>query len=222
MKLAIETATDVCSVALRDGRGKIWEKRVEERGSHSERLFLFLRELMEERDFEIDDLQAVLLSEGPGSYTGLRIAASAVKGLLYATEVSLRAANTLASFACSFAADTGEGGPPRIHAVIDARRRHLYHHLFEREEGALKAAGRGEVLTLEKVGDMIRPGDGLIGTGLERLDPSAVRGAVTRGSGQISARSLFELEAIPGGENFIREVEPADFAPRYYSSRQTE
>lgn len=222
MKLAIETATDVCSVALRDGGGRIWEKRKEERGSHSERLFLFVRELMEEHDFGIGDLQAVLLSEGPGSYTGLRIAASAVKGLLYATEVPLRAANTLASYACAFAADAGEDGPARIHAVIDARRRHLYHHSFEREDGALKAAGRVEVLTLEKVGTMIRPGEGLIGTGLERLDPSAVRGVVTRGSGHISARSLFELEAMPGGENFIRDVEPADFAPRYYSSRQKE
>lgn len=220
MKLAIETATDVCSVALRDGGGRIWEKRKEERGSHSERLFLFVRELMEEHDFGIGDLQAVLLSEGPGSYTGLRIAASAVKGLLYATEVPLRAVNTLASFAS--AVESGEDGPARIHAVIDARRRHLYHYSFEREEGALTAAGRVEVLTLEKVGNMIRPGDALIGTGLERLDPSAVRGVVTRGSSHISARSLFELEAMPGGENFIRDVEAADFAPRYYSSRQTE
>ncbi len=83
MILALETATNVCSVVFRDDDGLMHEKRIEKRGTHSEQLFLFIEDLMDEHGFFISALEAVLVSEGPGSYTGLRISASAVKGLLF-------------------------------------------------------------------------------------------------------------------------------------------
>lgn len=232
MILAIETATDVCSVAFRDGGGAVHERRSGEKGSHSEKLFLFIRSLMEEHAFEVEDLEAVLVSEGPGSYTGLRIAASAVKGLLYARRVPLFAVNTLASLAAG-ATDRLEGDPPeRVHGVVDARRVHLYHQSFRVAPGRRGAPGEGgeggpgltaedrvEVLPIEKVKKMIRPGHLVAGTGLERIGPSALRGVRTRGADHISARSLLRFYGQDGGE-FIRRVEPEAFDPRYYSSRQ--
>src|SRR5699024_2547399 len=89
MLLALETATNVCSVAFCNEEGDVFEKRIDKRGSHSEQVFLFIEELMNEHDFKIEDLEAVLVSEGPGSYTGLRIGASAVKGLLFQSGVTL-------------------------------------------------------------------------------------------------------------------------------------
>ncbi|WP_409029096.1 tRNA (adenosine(37)-N6)-threonylcarbamoyltransferase complex dimerization subunit type 1 TsaB [Gracilimonas sediminicola] len=124
MILAFETATNICSVSFQDDGGEIHEKRTERKGSHSELLFLYVRELMKEHDFSIADLDAALVSTGPGSYTGLRIAASAVKGMLFGLNVDVYAGNTLAGFAQS----AGEG---TVHAVINARRKHLYHQKFE-------------------------------------------------------------------------------------------
>lgn len=226
MILAIETATDVCSVAFRDGGEAVHERRSGEKGSHSEKLFHFIRSLMDEHAFEMGELEAVLVSEGPGSYTGLRIAASAVKGLLYDRGVPLYAVNTLASLAAG-ALDRLEGDPPgRVHGVIDARRVHLYHQSYsvapgEGEGGAvpLRAEDRVEVLPIEKIEKMIRPGHLVAGTGLERIGSPALRGVRTEGADHISARSLLRFYGGEEGE-FIRRVEPEAFDPRYYSSRQ--
>ena len=127
MILALETATNICSVAFFDGE-RIHEKRVEQRGSHSEQLFLFIEELREEHGFSIPDLDAVLVSEGPGSYTGLRISASAVKGLLFQADVPLYGINTLASFAMQALREYPAA--KTIHSIINARRVHVYHQQF--------------------------------------------------------------------------------------------
>src|SRR6056297_488404 len=83
MILSIETSTPVCSVALKATERGVWEKRTEGRGVHSERLFTFTGELLERSGAGISDLDAILFSGGPGSYTGLRIGASAIKGFLW-------------------------------------------------------------------------------------------------------------------------------------------
>lgn len=231
MILAFETATDVCSVALRDRAGTVHEKRTEQKGSHSEQVFLFTRELMEEQKFGMSDLDAVLISEGPGSYTGLRIAASAVKGLLYGTGTPLLAVHTLAAFAAGVIGSkaSSDGRTARevmemwtgtIHAVIDARRVHLYHQPFEVRSGKLSGIGEVAVRPLEEVREQITEGDWLTGSGLERIGPELSEGATAFGEDRISARSLLLLRDLPGGSDFVREVDPALFDPRYYSSRQ--
>lgn len=219
MLLAIETSTKVCSVAFRDNEGEITEKRVEKRGSHSEKLFLFIEELMQEKHFAISDLDAVLVSQGPGSYTGLRIAASAVKGLLFQSEVPLLAADTLAGFAQ--AAIDKESGAGSIHAVIDARRVHLYHQHFEQAGKGLKSLSEVEILPIEKVQQMMESGDMFIGTGIDRLESSFLEGVSSLGPENITAQSLislYDLEQTP----FLKQVDPESFDPKYYTSRQVE
>jgi tRNA threonylcarbamoyladenosine biosynthesis protein TsaB len=124
MILAIETSTPVCSVALQNSAGRILEKRIEGRGVHSDHTFLFAEELMERADTSISGLEAVLFSNGPGSYTGLRIGAAAIKGLLFGREIPLFTFPTLLAFA---AGAMGRQSSGTIHAVIDARRNHLYY-----------------------------------------------------------------------------------------------
>lgn len=217
MILAIETATDVCSVAFCDKDGDLAEKRVEERGSHSEQLFLFIEELMEEHDFSIADLSAVLVSEGPGSYTGLRIGASAVKGLLFGTEVPLYGMNTLASFAMG--AVSPERPDARIHSIIDARRVHLYHQQFRVSEDGLTADDEVEVLPIEAVESMVQRGDVIIGTGLERINENVRKKAEVFGPEAISARSLVSLYQA-GYEQFFHRADVQSFEPEYYTSNQ--
>lgn len=217
MLLALETATNVCSVAFCSSDGELFEKRVEKRGAHSEQLFLFIEELMEEHDFRITELSALLVSEGPGSYTGLRIGASAVKGLLFQTEVPLYGVNTLASFAAGAAGDVAPGGA--IHAVIDARRVHLYHQRFHVSEAALAADSEVEVLPIDAFEPMVASGDVIIGTGLDRIGGEIKAKARTAGTGEITAKSLIKLYRQGPGA-FVHRAFPPSFEPKYYTSNQ--
>ncbi|WP_440999554.1 tRNA (adenosine(37)-N6)-threonylcarbamoyltransferase complex dimerization subunit type 1 TsaB [Fodinibius sp. SL11] len=217
MILALETATDVCSVAFCDEHGNIHERRTEQRGSHSEQLFLFIEALKDDHNFSVRDLDAVLVSEGPGSYTGLRISASAVKGLLFQTEVPLYGINTLASFAMQ--AHQKYPNAQTIHSIIDARRVHVYHQQFLFQEGALKTDDEVEVLPIEAFEKMLQSGNVVIGTGLDRISEDALHKTQTLDQSVITAKSLIALYQS-GVDDFYQKEDPEAFEPKYYTSNQ--
>ncbi|MDA0736501.1 MAG: tRNA (adenosine(37)-N6)-threonylcarbamoyltransferase complex dimerization subunit type 1 TsaB [Bacteroidetes bacterium] len=105
MILAIESSSSVCSVSLQTKSGHIIDRWTEGRTEHSKKLVLFIGELLEEASGSIEQglsmLQKVIISNGPGSYTGLRIAGSALRGVLFNRNVDVWAASTLAGIACS-------------------------------------------------------------------------------------------------------------------------
>lgn len=216
MILALETATDVCSVAFCDSAGSVFEKRVDKRGSHSEQLFLFVEKLMKEHNFKIADLDAMLVSEGPGSYTGLRISASAVKGLLFQSRVSLYGINSLASFAIQAVKESSL--PKTVHSIIDARRKHMYHQQFF-YENKFVAQSEVEVLPIKSFETMVKKDDIIIGTGLDRIEKKVRGKAGTFGKEFITAKSLISLFQT-GENNFMNEVDPEKFEPKYYTSNQ--
>ncbi|HXH17616.1 MAG TPA: tRNA (adenosine(37)-N6)-threonylcarbamoyltransferase complex dimerization subunit type 1 TsaB [Chitinophagales bacterium] len=97
--LNIETATEVCSTALADD-GKLLALEEETKAnSHSSVLTILIQRLFEKSGKELDNLDAIAVSEGPGSYTGLRIGVSAAKGLCYAINKPLIAVPTLQAMA---------------------------------------------------------------------------------------------------------------------------
>lgn len=216
MILALETATNVCSVAFDDGKS-VYERRIARRGSHSEKLFLFIEELQKDHHFSIPDLDAVLVSEGPGSYTGLRIGASAVKGLLFQTGVELYSVNTLASFAKAAREKYPEA--QTIHSIIDARRVHVYHQKFSFRDGYLRSDDEVEVIPIEAFESMVRKDDVIIGTGLNRISEGILKKVHSLGPGAITAKSLLRLYK-EGLEPFYRKVAPESFEPKYHTSRQ--
>ncbi len=217
MILALETATNICSVALCDDENSVFEKRIAKRGSHSEKLFLFIEELQKEHGFSISDLDAVLVSEGPGSYTGLRISASAVKGLLFQTNVPLYGINTLASFAMRMA----EENPTvqTIHSIIDARRVHLYHQRFMFTDGELRSNDEVEVISIKAFEKILRKGEAVVGTGLKRIDEQVLGKAEALGPEAITAKSLIILFQS-GYSDFFHQIDPESFDPKYYTSNQ--
>lgn len=217
MILALETATNICSVAYCDEKGEVNELRTNKRGTHSEQLFLFIEELQDEHDFRIEDLDAVLVSEGPGSYTGLRISASAVKGLLFQTEVPLIGVNTLASFAMQ--ASRNHSKANRIHSIIDARRVHVYHQKFVFDDDQLTTDDEVEVIPIRAFEKMLRKGDVIVGTGLGRIDQQVLDKAETCGIESITAKSLLSLYQA-GFSDFYQEEDPELFEPKYYTSNQ--
>ena len=116
--LNIETATKNCSVSLANGGKTILCKEIAEEGySHAERLHVFIEEIIKEAGISLNDLSAVAVSQGPGSYTGLRIGVSAAKGLCFALGIPLIAVDTLQVLALQVKVTDG-----LIIPMIDARR----------------------------------------------------------------------------------------------------
>ena len=138
--LAIETGTDICSVALvRDGELVALRESDEER-NHAKKIALFVDELLKECGVAADELDAVAVSKGPGSYTGLRIGVSFAKGLCYGQNIPLVAVGSLDSLV-EVAREDFEAGiidvenwnDATLCPMIDARRMEVYTQLFNAE-----------------------------------------------------------------------------------------
>lgn len=140
--LNIETATKNCSVALAKDGTTIFCKEIAEQGySHAEKLHVFIEEIIKEAGISMTDLAAIAVSQGPGSYTGLRIGVSTAKGLCYALGIPLIAVDTLASLAKK--ADVEDG---LVVPMIDARRMEVYSAIFNSKNEMIRDV-QAEVLT---------------------------------------------------------------------------
>ena len=127
--LGIETATKNCSVALFKDSKLIAEKEhVSDGYTHAEQLNLFIKEVVGSANITLTEIEAVALSMGPGSYTGLRIGTSTAKGLCYALEIPLLAISTLQAMAFGMA----ENESSVVYCpMIDARRMEVFSALFD-------------------------------------------------------------------------------------------
>ncbi|MDR2868504.1 MAG: tRNA (adenosine(37)-N6)-threonylcarbamoyltransferase complex dimerization subunit type 1 TsaB [Bacteroidales bacterium] len=123
--LYIETATEVCSVALAQGNKLLTCCDICEDNAHAKIVMLLVDKVLKEAGLETSQLQAVALSNGPGSYTGLRIGASTAKGLCYALQIPLIAISTLQSIAMGATAEF-QGETEVVVPMIDARRMEVY------------------------------------------------------------------------------------------------
>ena len=134
--LLLETTTINCSVALAEDDKIIAIKEDKTPGySHAEKLHLFIEAVLTESNKTLLNLDAVAVSKGPGSYTGLRIGVSAAKGLCYALNIPLLSVDTLTSIAHQYKSlDFSDG---YIIPILDARRMEVYTSIFRLENGEL-------------------------------------------------------------------------------------
>ena len=140
--LNIETATKNCSVALaKDGKTILCKEIAEEGYSHAERLHVFIDEIIKEVGITFQELSAIAVSQGPGSYTGLRIGVSAAKGLCYALGIPLIAVDTLQVLASQAKVSNG-----LIIPMLDARRMEVYSAIFT-SNFENKRAVQAEIIT---------------------------------------------------------------------------
>lgn len=127
--LNIETATKNCSVTIaNEGKTIVCIEVAEEGYSHAEKLHLFFEEALQKAGITFRDLKAVAVSQGPGSYTGLRIGVSAAKGLCYSLNIPLIAVDTLEALARKITIENGIIVP-----MIDARRMEVFTAFFEKK-----------------------------------------------------------------------------------------
>ncbi len=130
--LNIETSSSVCSVALADNGSTISSRENSDGRSHAAMLAPFIDSILKENTILPEKLDAIAVSKGPGSYTGLRIGVSTSKGLAYALKIPLIGINTLELMANTFLEIYPEyrGTDCKICPMIDARRMEVYTCLF--------------------------------------------------------------------------------------------
>lgn len=129
--LIIETATTVCSVALSKDGNTIALKEINNGYTHAENLTVFIDELIKANSYSYKDLDAVAISKGPGSYTGLRIGTSTAKGLCYGLTIPLIAINTLEGMAFTMNKDSDKN--TLLCPMLDARRMEVYCAVYNHE-----------------------------------------------------------------------------------------
>jgi len=133
--LCLETSTEVCSVAIVEN-GKATDFREDVSGqNHSKLLTGFIAQLLESSRLKASDFDAVAVSEGPGSYTGLRIGVSAAKGFCYAAGIPLIAISSLEAMASHIVENPSryqiEIQPNDLFVpMIDARRMEVYTAIY--------------------------------------------------------------------------------------------
>ena len=127
--LGIETATKNCSVALfKDGIVIAEKECISDGYSHAEQLTLFIHQVIDSAKITLKKVDAVALSMGPGSYTGLRIGTSTAKGLCYALDIPLIAISTLKAMSLAMAKNEKSA---TYCPMIDARRMEVFSALYD-------------------------------------------------------------------------------------------
>lgn len=140
--LNIETTTTQCSVSLsKDGEVLAYREENSEYYSHSEKLHVFIKETLQEAGVAFSTIEAVAVSQGPGSYTGLRIGVSAAKGLCFALDIPLIAVETLRLLAIQSHIPKGYIVP-----MLDARRMEVYAAIFDERYEQIRAT-QAEIIT---------------------------------------------------------------------------
>jgi len=137
--LCIETSSAICSVAIIH-QGAIYTSKSTKSQAHAEILANLIQDNLKDAGIQIKDLQAIAISEGPGSYTGLRIGTSTAKGLCFALGIPLIPISTLKIIARA-ALEMGEW--ELIWPMMDARRMEVYHCVFNRQLNALSTVENG-------------------------------------------------------------------------------
>jgi tRNA threonylcarbamoyladenosine biosynthesis protein TsaB len=162
--LNIETSTTNCSVSLsKEGETFVLKEDYNDDYSHAERLHLYIDEALKQAKIPLSDLNAISISKGPGSYTGLRIGVSAAKGLCYALNKPLISIATLEALAHQIKAQDGV-----IIPMLDARRMEVYSAVFDSEHKQIRDT-EAQILDENSFADYLENGRVyFIGNGVEK------------------------------------------------------
>ncbi|MEJ1222668.1 tRNA (adenosine(37)-N6)-threonylcarbamoyltransferase complex dimerization subunit type 1 TsaB [Sediminicola sp. 1XM1-17] len=163
--LNLETATTNCSVSLaQEGKVLAIKENDSANYSHAEQLHNYIKEVLEEASFSLQDIDAVAVSKGPGSYTGLRIGVSAAKGLCFSLEVPLISIPTLESMAHQLVVSQDH----LIVPVLDARRMEVYSAVYDRDWQEIRAT-EAEIITPDSFREYLKSHSvHIIGSGAEK------------------------------------------------------
>ena len=166
--LCIETGTDICSVGIAREGEIVSMLESDEGRDHARKVGVFVDELLRSTGITPDEIDAVAVGKGPGSYTGLRIGVSFAKGLCYGLQkplIAVGSLDALAAVACEdFEAgivDVENWDQARLCPMVDARRMEVYAEVFDSRGVALSEVA-AEVVTEESFAEWRKEGDFVI------------------------------------------------------------
>ncbi len=204
--LALDTATDRASVALSLGSGEVVEAEVQGARRHAGALVPLVERLLERAHVTPADLEGVLLSDGPGSFTGLRVGASVAKALAHARGLAVAAAPSLMVRAASHAP---EGA--RVLAVANALRGEVYAAMYRFAPGRVETVMPASVWKPDALAAAAPRPDVVVGDGppdaIAVLESWSGRSPVGPPAGWPRAALLFDLRRRDGGAVAIADVE---------------
>jgi tRNA threonylcarbamoyladenosine biosynthesis protein TsaB len=162
--LNIETATTNCSVSIsKQGKALFLKEDNNENYSHAESLHVFIDAVLKESGIALTDIDAIAVSKGPGSYTGLRIGVSAAKGLCFALNKPLISVSTLEALAYQVKIDEGV-----IISMLDARRMEVYSAIYNSNYEQIRET-EAQILDVDSFSEYFNNGNVyFIGSGVEK------------------------------------------------------
>tara|TARA_B110000285_G_scaffold172862_1_gene193627 strand:- start:654 stop:1313 length:660 start_codon:yes stop_codon:yes gene_type:complete len=208
--LCLETSTTNCSVAIAvDGEIIALQEDNNNKYSHAEKLHSFIDQVLAESRTLKSSLQAIAVSKGPGSYTGLRIGVSAAKGLCFAMDVPLIAIPTLEALAHQAVIENG-----CIISMLDARRLEVYAAVFSSDNNQIRET-KAEILDENSYDDYLKTNKVcFIGDGVQKFRALCKhKNAVFIDNKLPSAKQIGALAEIKYHKNDFEDV--AYFEPYY-------
>ena len=171
--LLIETSTARLSVALAENGAVVASRESDEARTHAAQTAPFLRSLLDETGLGVKDCDAVCVSKGPGSYTGLRVGVSTAKGLCFGAGIPLLSVGTLDALVCQARLEGLLTADCRyVVPMIDARRMEVYTALF-RPDGTQLSPVEPRVIDGSSFAEALGEGPVLfIGDGAEKCRPA--------------------------------------------------
>ena len=212
--LAVETSTLAGGVALLDGDVLVGQYLLDVRDTHSERLMVALDRLLGDAGWTVHDLEGLAVAVGPGSFTGLRVGLSTVKGLAVALGVPVAAVPTLDAMAASlpFAALP-------VCPVLDARKGEVYASLYRWDGGAMRREWEYQALAPEALAARLGEPVIVLGAGAPAIrSPHARPAPGTHCAPSPASVALLGVERLRAGET----VAPADLVPIYLRPPEAE
>ena len=149
--LAFETSAKAASVALLDGKKLLAESYQNTGMTHSQTLMVMAEDMLKQCEKNADNVDAVAVAEGPGSFTGVRIGVAAAKGFAWGRQIPCYGVSTLEAMAESLGIYDGYICP-----VMDARRNQVYNALFEVNCGNLTRIREDRAISLQDLGEDVK------------------------------------------------------------------
>lgn len=162
--LAIESSAVTASVAIVDEESVLANYTINHKKTHSQTLLPMIDEICRMTETEVEDLDAIAVSIGPGSFTGLRIGVATAKGIALAKDKPMVEVKTLEALAYNL-----YGSSKTIVPIMDAKRKHVYSAIYKFEEGKLVELRKTNLISIEDLTkelnesyeDVIFLGDGI-------------------------------------------------------------
>jgi len=208
--LCIETATPTCSVAISRDDTLIAEEHISEGLRHSAALTTIIDKVLSEANLSSSMLSAVAISDGPGSYTGLRVGASTAKAICYAHDIPLIAISTLESIASS-----SPSTPGYVMATIDARRMEVYAAIYDGD--TMIEPVQSVIWADDYVSDLVKrfPELSIVGTGVQKGEDHFRKCGVSRYD-EIECRASFLAKSAYKGFVEKKYADLAYHVPNYF------